>query len=270
DLQRLTPDRIAHLPRGFGAEDREEPVHQPDHQLYLYDEHGQREQQAEQPPGDAEDDLEGDPGDQADGGDGCDSANHLRFSCVPVRAPNAEISPSTSTPGDPPRRGRTTSPMARAGAPALASVARVFGARIAESRCPSRPNPVTSVSACTDFQFRAYTSPAARLSSFICAVAASTSPGSAVPFLIAEMAIPVPSALPSSSTSPGFAPAFVSTRFGSTRPVTANPYFGSRSSTLCPPTMAQSASRAAWAPPARISPSSSNGCERGHPTTFSA
>ena len=36
---------------------------------------------------------------------------------------------------------------------ALASIrARVLEARMAESRCPRSPKPVTSVSACTDFQ----------------------------------------------------------------------------------------------------------------------
>ena len=39
---------------------------------------------------------------------------------------------------------------------------------------------------------------------------------------------------------------------------------------LWPPTMGQSAFRAASAPPARISPRSSKGCERGQPTMFRA
>ena len=82
--------------------------------------------------------------------------------------------------------------------------------------------------------------------------------------------MPVPSDLPRRMTSPGFAPALLRTRLGWTRPVTASPYFGSRSSTLWPPTIGQSAFRATSAPPARISPSSSKGCERGQPTMFRA
>ena len=172
-------------------------------------------------------------------------------------------------PGISPRRARSrTSGRMRSASARI--VARALLARSIESRWPSRPKPVTSVSACTSFHDRASTSPAARFSVFICATAARISSGEASSFLMAETAMPVPSALVSSTTSPGRAPSFLKMRRGSTTPVTARPYFGSTSSTLCPPTIGQPASCAFSAPPARISPSISQGWPRGKPTRLSA
>lgn len=127
-----------------------------------------------------------------------------------------------------------------------------------------------SVSACTARE-AASTSPAARLSVFIWATAARSSARGAVPPLIASTAMPVPSAFVRSSTSPAFAPLLARMRRGSTRPVTARPYFGSGSSTLWPPTIGQPAACAVSAPPRRISVSCSQGSvPRGKPTTLSA
>ena len=65
------------------------------------------------------------------------------------------------------------------------------------------------------------TSAAARLSAVIDCTAAWTMASGARPALIAVPTMPVPMAFVRKSTSPGFAPAFVSTRAGSISPVTA-------------------------------------------------
>ena len=56
--------------------------------------------------------------------------------------------------------------------------------------------------------------------------------------------IPVPIGLVNISTSPGFDPAFVIWLPGFTVPVTANPYLGSASTTVCPPKIRTPASLA--------------------------
>ena len=127
----------------------------------------------------------------------------------------------------------------------------------AASSCtwPSRPKPVTSVSACAP---AARACSAARsLSVVMTLTARSTSAASASPRLIAVATAPAPSGLVSTSASPGRPPAFVSTASGATTPVTAIPYLGSGSSIECPPTTAAPAAAAASAPPRRISRSTS-------------
>ena len=87
---------------------------------------------------------------------------------------------------------------------------------------PTRPNPVTSVHACTWPAGSArIASAAARLSAVIDRTAAWTAASGARPALMAVPTMPVPMAFVRNSTSPGFAPAFESTRAGSISPVTA-------------------------------------------------
>ena len=64
----------------------------------------------------------------------------------------------------------------------------------------------------------------------------------AIPALWAVVRIPTPRGLVSTNTSPGLAPALVSTRSGWTKPVTARPYLGSWSKMLWPPVMMHPAS----------------------------
>ena len=97
--------------------------------------------------------------------------------------------------------------------------------RSSSRRCPSSPKPVTSVIACA---------PAARAARDAVGVQrghrrdggrrAAPSPR---PRLSAVEIAPTPSGLVSTSTSPARPPALLSTRAGSTVPVTARPYFGS-------------------------------------------
>src|SRR5207245_9642936 len=95
--------------------------------------------------------------------------------------------------------------------------------------------------------------------------------GAAVSRLTAVEITPSPTGLVSTSKSPGRAPAFVSTRAGSTDPTTASPYFGSASSIECPPAIRQPAAVATAAPPSRTRARSSNGRpSRGQPTRFNA
>ena len=79
-----------------------------------------------------------------------------------------------------------------------------------------------SVQACTAPAGSACSaSAAARFSVRIERTASSASAGSTRSNLIAVPTMPVPSGLVRNSTSPGFAPAFVSTRAGSIAPVIA-------------------------------------------------
>ena len=61
---------------------------------------------------------------------------------------------------------------------------------------------------------------------------------------MAVVAMPMPSGLVSTSTSPGRSPALVRMRSGWTSPTTAMPYFGSGSSTVWPPAITKPASAA--------------------------
>ena len=75
------------------------------------------------------------------------------------------------------------------------------------------------------------------------------------PRLCAVVTMPVPSALVSTSASPGRAPTLRQMRPGWTRPVTAMPNLISSSITVCPPSTTTPASPAFAMPPRRISPS---------------
>ena len=85
---------------------------------------------------------------------------------------------------------------------------------------PIRPKPVTSVIACTP-STPATTSAARRLSVVMERMASATHAGSAFPCFKAVVMTPVPMALVRMRSSPCRAAAFVSTRSGSIRPVTA-------------------------------------------------
>ena len=81
----------------------------------------------------------------------------------------------------------------------------------------------------------------------------------------------MPSGLVSVSGSPGRPASLRSSRSGSTSPVTAMPYLGSGSSTLCPPATWQPASPATVSPPRSTSAASSNGStSRGQHSRLSA
>ena len=88
--------------------------------------------------------------------------------------------------------------------------------------------------------------------------------------MAAVVITPVPIGFVSTSTSPGIAPAFVTSRPGSTTPVTAMPNFGSWSSTVCPPTMITPASAALDAAPRITSPRTSTGRPTGKAATLRA
>ena len=136
-------------------------------------------------------------------------------------------------------------------------------------RWPSSPNPVTSVAAFTPTAIAA--SRAVSFSVVITVIAVCSSAGVAASRLTAVEMTPRPIGFVRTRTSPGRAPAFVSTAPGSTVPTTASPYFGSASSIEWPPAMRQPAARAVAAPPSSTRASSSNGSpSRGQPTRLSA
>src|ERR687890_290249 len=82
---------------------------------------------------------------------------------------------------------------------------------------------------------------------------------------------PMPSGFVSVSGSPGVPASLRMRRCGSATPVTAMPYLGSGSSTLCPPATWQPASRATSRPPRSTSAASSIGStSRGQPNRFTA
>ena len=114
-------------------------------------------------------------------------------------------------------------------------------------RCPSRPNPVTSVAASAPTPSIA--SAAGPLSVAMMAVACSTrAAGARSRFSAVEM-MPIDSGFVSTRERAGDAPEDRTSRSGSTMPVTAIPYFGSWSSTVWPPTTEAPASVALSAPP---------------------
>ena len=89
--------------------------------------------------------------------------------------------------------------------------------------------------------------------------AASASSGGQTPRFNAVVITPMPSGLVMINRSPGRAPALVMTPSRGTKPVTANPYFGSGSSIECPPTIVVPLDAMTSAPPWRTSPRSSKG-----------
>jgi len=90
-----------------------------------------------------------------------------------------------------------------------------------EPRCPSSPNPVTSVPART--RPRSARSAPGMFSRAMMAMVRRASAGGVNPRLIPVVTMPVPSGFVSRSQSPGRAPALVIMRRGWTRPVTERP-----------------------------------------------
>ena len=135
-------------------------------------------------------------------------------------------------------------------------------------RWPTRPKPVTSVTACGPTARSA--AAASRLSVVIEATAAASVSGGAASCRRALATTPVPSPLVSTSTSPGRPPAFVQIASGCTVPVTARPYFGSGSVIVWPPTTAMPASRATSAPPRMMAPAMAWSRSPGMPAMASA
>ena len=83
--------------------------------------------------------------------------------------------------------------------------------------------------------------------------------------------IPVPRGFVNNNTSPGLAPLFCIRSSFKTSPVTTNPYLGSLSSILCPPTIEIPASLALSAPPCKICETISLGKSfTGKPSIFNA
>src|ERR1700761_7954011 len=141
-----------------------------------------------------------------------------------------------------------------------------FDARASLSRCPSRPNPVTSVAA------RIPAATAATEASRLSVVIASTAAGNTSPVcLCRELSTPIPSGLVSVSGNPARAASLRISTAGSTNPVTAIPYLGSGSSTLCPPATWQPAAEATSSPPRSTSAAIENGStSRGQQSRLSA
>ena len=164
-------------------------------------------------------------------------------------------------------RSSASTPSIAGTAAASTSAARPLAA-VSSCRCPSNPNPVTSVIACAPASRAARA--AVAFSAVIVATAGASSP-SPWPRLSAVEIAPTPSGFVSTSASPACPPALLSTRAGSTTPVTARPYFGSGSSIEWPPTSSAPASRTTSPPPRRISPSTAGPSRSsGNATRFSA
>ena len=135
-------------------------------------------------------------------------------------------------------------------------------------RWPIKPNPVTSVPELTPTSSIA--SDPARFDCRIKPTAPATISASVTSALAAVEMMPVPMGLVSTSLSPGLAFAFVTILSGAMRPVTAMPYFGSASFTVCPPAMSTPASLAASAPPSKMRPRIFRSRSSGKQTMFKA
>src|SRR6516162_1478828 len=114
-------------------------------------------------------------------------------------------------------------------------------------------------------------SAAAAASAFSVVIASIAWPKRSPVALCLLFSTPMPSGLVNDSGVPGLPESLRSNRFGSAVPVTARPYFGSGSSTLCPPARWQPASAQTSSPPRSVSAASSNGStSRGQPSRFTA
>ena len=144
-------------------------------------------------------------------------------------------------------------PASSANAPSSAGIAS--GSRRASTpeavsisiRCPSRPNPVTSVQAVAPCAARQAEAAAAGCS--IAAIAALTARAFACPRISAARMTPVPSGLVSNKRSPGRRPPLRISRPGRVRPVTAKPSANSAPSALWPPTSTAPAASSTSVPP---------------------
>ena len=135
----------------------------------------------------------------------------------------------------------------RAGSAPPSSTAPAPDARSISSKCPARPNPVTSVQALT--ANRRSTAAAAPLLRAMLSSAAASQSTRANPRICAANTIPVPSGLVRISASPARSPDLRQSAAGSPTPVTAKPSAASPPSALCPPISAQPSPRStAFAP----------------------
>ena len=139
-------------------------------------------------------------------------------------------------------------------------------ARASLCRWPSSPKPVTSVA-----HVMPAASAAAAASAFSVVIASTAAALTSPVCLCQEFSTPMPSGLVSVSGTPAVPASLRMSRAGSASPVTAMPYFGSGSSTLCPPATWQPAAVATSIAPASTRRASSPGStSRGHPSRFTA
>ena len=146
-------------------------------------------------------------------------------------------------------------------------MAETLEARIKLRRWPKSPNPVTSVAAVIPLLI--ITLAASAFSVVIESTAIATTFSGACTFLIAVAITPEPIGLVRTSASPARAELLVTILAGSTSPMATSPYFGSSSSTLCPPRIGTPTDRMTSEPPRMISsimPSERR--RRGKPTRF--
>jgi len=162
----------------------------------------------------------------------------------------------------------SSSAAGKAGTASAAITAPVPLAAHISRRWPRKPNPVMSVTAW--HSCRSMIRAAAALSCSMTATAGARSASDRSSFLRAVVRTPTPSGLVRMRASPGRAPRLSRRSDRLTTPVTANPYFGSGSSTVWPPAMTMPASAAFSAPPRKISPSNAMPSFFGKAAMFSA
>ena len=121
-------------------------------------------------------------------------------------------------------------------------------ARVISTRCPSSPNPVTSVHAVA--AWRRSDAAASRLDWRIAAIAPSIHRPFARSRISAANRVPVPIPLVSTSRSPGRRPPLRRTASASASPVNDSPRASSAPSAVCPPTSAAPASLSTSTAPA--------------------
>ena len=92
----------------------------------------------------------------------------------------------------------------------------------------------------------------------------------ALPFFAAVVITPVPSALDRKRRSPARNPPLMRIRAGWARPVTQSPYFGSASTTVCPPAITPPASATLSRPPRNTAAMIVFDISRGKPAIASA
>ena len=170
-----------------------------------------------------------------------------------VNAPAHSMRPNV-LPGRQKSRERSSTPSNK-GSASQSSTAATPDASSISCKCPTRPNPVTSVAACAPAASMA--SAPARLSSIMESMTGRMPASSRSPARNAAFAMPVPSALVQNSASPGRAPELRTMRSGRAVPNTARPYFGSLSSMEWPPARSAPASPTLSAPPRSTSATTS-------------
>ena len=131
--------------------------------------------------------------------------------------------------------------------------------------CPSRPKPVTSVTALGAYGRRV--SAASRLSVRIAPTAAVERAVGRAPVALCLQHEPGAERLREEHGVAGRAPLLAQMPSGWTVPTTASPYFGSSSRIVCPPARIAPAARTASSAPASTSPSTSIGSSSGNAVT---